>query len=153
MVEIFVFCLFNEISAFQECLLLRTIPSYVAHLTRPFVPVPVDHSHLDAKAPHFPYSVQTQQSLVLWYGWEGETEDGLRVVGYLESCLLDHMMVHKLLAKHLEHLTSQPVLGLLVPLGWSHAVVVVEMGEVSNVEEEKIEEVSGDQVLVNHIHG
>ena len=28
----------------------------------------------------------------------------------------------------------------------SHAVVVVEMGEVSNVEEEKKEEVSGDHV-------
>ena len=108
----------------------------VAHLTRPFVPVPVDHSHLDAKAPHFPYSVQTQQSLVLWYGWEGGTEDGLRVVGYPESCLLNHMMVHKLLATHLEHLGYQPVLGLLVPLDWSHAAVAVEMGEVSNAEEE-----------------
>ena len=125
------------------------IKGSVVHLTRPFVPVPVDHSHLDAKAPHFPYSVQTQQSLVLWYGWEGGTEDGLRD---LESCLLDQKMVHRLLAWHLEHLAIQPVLGLLVPLGWSHAVVVVETGEVSNVEEEKNEEVSGDLVLVNHIH-
>ena len=46
------------------------------------------------------------------------------------------MMVHKLLATHLEHLGYQPVLGLLVPLDWSHAAVAVEMGEVSNAEEE-----------------
>ena len=38
----------------------------------------------------------------------------------------------------------QPVPGLLVPLDWSHAVVVVEMGEVSNVEEEKNEEARSD---------
>ena len=129
------------------------VKSSVVHLTHPFVPVLVDHSHLVAKSPHFPYSVQTQQSLVLWYGWEGGTEDGLRVVGDLESCLLDHMMVHKLPAKLREHLASQPVLGHLVPLGWSHAAVAVERGEVSNAEEEKNEGVSGDQVLMNHIHG
>ena len=48
--------------------------------------------------------------------------------------------------------------GLVFPLGWSHAAVVVEMGEVSNVEEEKNEEarsdeeVCGDPVLGSHIH-
>ena len=152
-VEIFVLCLFNEISAFQECLPPRTIPNYVAHLTRSFVPVPINHSHLYAIAPHLPYSVQTQHPPVLWYGWEGGTDDGSQVVGYLESCLLGHMMVHKLPAKLREHLASQPVLGHLVPLGWSHAAVAVERGEVSNAEEEKNEEVSGDQVLMNHIHG
>ena len=76
----------------------------------------------------------------------------MRVVGYPEACLLDHMMVHKLLAKHLEHLGCQPVLGLLVPLGWSHAVVAVERGEVLNAGEEKNEGESGDQVLMKHIH-
>ena len=47
---------------------------------------------------------------------------------------------------------------LLVPLDLSHAVVVVEMGEVSDVEEEKSEEARSDEevcddpVLGSHIH-
>ena len=89
--------------------------------------------------------MQTQQSLVLWYGWEGGTDDGAQVVGYPESYPLCHILVHKLLAKLREPLASQPELGHLVPLDWSHAAVAVEMGEVSNVEEEKNEEVRSDE--------
>ena len=143
---------FIEMSSFQDCSTPRTIPKYVVHPTRPFVPVPIDHSHLDAIAPHLSHSVQTQHPPVLWYGWEGGTDDGAQVVGYPESYPLCHILVHKLLAKLREPLASQPELGHLVPLDWSHAAVAVERGEVLNAGEEKNDGESGDQVLMNHIH-